>query len=84
MSVQAAVSDCSIKIHSTGDHRQPDLWRKHLSYICNQAWDASIISNLPWLIILHTMQCSPPLKAREGLIYPVHLSGMAFMLKIGI
>lgn len=50
--------DCSIKMHPTGDHRQTELLRKCLSYTCNQAQAAGIISNSPylWLIILHTLQ----------------------------
>lgn len=49
--------DCGIKIHPTGDHRQPELQRKHLSYICNQARAAGIVANLLYLwLILHTLQ----------------------------
>lgn len=49
---------CSIKMHPTGDHRQPELPRKCLGYTCNQAQAAGIISSSPylWLIILHTLQ----------------------------
>lgn len=50
--------DCSIKMHPTGEHRQPELPRKCLSYTCNQEQAAGIISNSPyfWLIILHILQ----------------------------
>lgn len=71
--------DCGIKIHPTGDHRQPELQRKHLSYTCNQARAAGIL----WIFLtfgLFFIRCKyiSALKVREGFVYPLHLPWMVF------